>query len=88
MVQKAKNPHDLAVIGAHLAMLLASQRRYLSENARSRLRGSQVCFILIALALRVRVVAEPVLAFLLDHCQVGLAVMSTIVELSFMRIGV
>jgi hypothetical protein len=52
----------------------------LSEKAKSRLRGSKVCLITIALALRVCAVVEPVLAFLLDHCQVGLAVMSIIVN--------
>lgn len=69
-------------------VLLVGQRRYLSENARSRLRGSKVCLITIASALLVRVLAERVVAFLLDHCQVGLAVMSIIVEFSFSCVGV
>lgn len=70
-------------------MLLASQRRYLSEKARSRLRGNKVCLITIAPALLVRVLAERGLAFLLDHCQVGLAVMSIIGEFSsFFGVGV
>jgi hypothetical protein len=66
-----------------LAGLKGGQRRYLSEKAGSRLRGHKVCLTTIAPALLVRVPAERVVAFLLDHCQVGLAVMSIIVEFSF-----
>lgn len=71
-----------------VVVLWGGQRRYLSEKARSRLRGSKVCLITIAPALLVRVLAERVLAFLLDHCQVGFAVMSIIGELSFFCVEV
>jgi len=87
---ESKSPHDFAVMGIQLVwceVLLVSQRRYLSEKARSRLRGSKVCLITIAPALLVRVLAERALAFLLDHCQVGFAVMSIIVESSFSASG-
>jgi hypothetical protein len=88
---ESKNPHDLAVMGIQLVLGCGGrvgQRRYLSEKARSRLRGNKVCLITIAPALLVRVLAEPGLAFLLDHCQVGLAVMSIIGEFSFFCVGV
>lgn len=67
---------------------LARQRRYLSEKARSRLRGNNVCLITIAPELYARGLAERWLAFVLDHCQVGFAVMSIIAEFSFFLRGV
>jgi len=85
MLQKAKIPMTsrswgfCCIWGVGLGGV---QRRYLSEKARSRLRGSKVCLITIAPVLLVRVLAEGVLAFLLDHCQVGFAVMS-IIGISF-----
>jgi hypothetical protein len=64
-------------------VLLADQRLYLSEKARSRLRGSNVCLITATPALLVRVPNERVGVFLLDHCQVGFAVMFIISGISF-----
>jgi hypothetical protein len=81
---ESKNPHDFNVMAIQrCVVLLAGQRRYLSEKARSRLRGSKVCLITIPPALLVRVLADREFAFLLDQCKVGLAVMSIIVEFSF-----
>lgn len=53
---------------------LVDQRRYLSENARSRLRGSNACLRTVAPTLPVRVPSERAGVFLLDHSQVGFAV--------------
>lgn len=87
MLEKAKIPMTSRSWGFDWfwgVVLRGDQRRYLSEKARSRVRGSKVCLITIAPALLVRVLAERV-AFLLDHCQVGVAVMSIIGEFSFFR---
>ena len=91
MLHKAKIPMTSRSWGFNWflgVVLRVGQRRYLSEKARSRLRGNKVCLITIAPALLVRVLAERGLAFLLDHCQVGLAVMSIISEFSFFGVGV
>lgn len=53
---------------------LVDQRRYLSENARSRLRGSNACLRTVAPTLPVRAPSERAGVFLLDHSQVGFAV--------------
>ena len=67
-------------------ILLGDQRRYLSEKARSRLRGSNACLRTVAPALLVRALNERAGAFLLDHCQVGFAVMSIIGGSSFLYV--
>lgn len=85
MLQNAKIPMTSRSWGFRWSLgvgIRVGQRRYLSEKAKSRLRGSKVCLIAIAPAWLVRVLAEGVLAFLLDHCQVGFAVMS-IIGISF-----
>lgn len=90
MLQKAKIPMTTRSWGFSWfwgVVLRGSQRRYLSEKAWSRLRGSKICLITIAPALLVRVLPESVLAFLLDHFQVGFAVMSIIGEFPFFASG-
>lgn len=59
------------------------QRRYLNENATSRLRGSNNCLMTVGPALLARVLRERVGVFLLDTCQVGFAVMFIIGGISF-----
>ena len=53
---------------------LVDQRRYLSENTRSRLRGSNTCLRTEAPTLPFRTPSERAGVFLLDHSQVGFAV--------------
>ena len=87
MLQNAKIPMTLRSWGFRWSWgvgIRVGQRRYLSEKAKSRLRGSKVCLITIAPAWLIRVLAEGVLAFLLDHCQVGFAVMSIIGNFLFL----
>jgi hypothetical protein len=64
-------------------VLRIGQRRYFSENATSRLRGSNNCLKTVGLALLARVLIERVGVFLLDHCQAGFAVMFIIGAVSF-----
>lgn len=68
-------------------VLLAGQRRYFSENARSRLRGSMACLMTATPTLLVRVPGECAGVFLLAHCQVGFAVMFIIDGVSFFCVG-
>jgi hypothetical protein len=89
MLQNAKIPMTSQSWGFRWSWgvgIRVGQRRYLSEKARSRLRGSKVGLITIPPVWLVRVLAEGVLAFLLDHCQVGFAVMS-IIGISFFMFG-
>lgn len=64
-------------------VLLAGQRRYFCEKARSRLRGIGACLTTDAAAVPVRAPCERVGEFLLAHCQVGFAVMFIIDGISF-----
>lgn len=64
-------------------VLLAGQRRYFSENASSRLRGSMACLRAVAPALLVRAPGAGAGELLLAHCQVGLAVLFIIDGISF-----
>ena len=68
-------------------VLLAGQRRYFSEKARSRLRGNSACLTIATPALLVRVPGECAGGFLLAHCQVGFAVMFIIGGVSFFCVG-
>ena len=83
---ESKNPHDDGAMGIRISwgeVLLAGQRRYFSEKARSRLRGSRACLMTAAPKFPVRAAGERVGVFLLAHCQVGFAVMFIIVGISF-----
>ena len=86
MLQNAKIPMTSQSWGFRWSWdvgIRVGQRRYLSENATSRLRGRNNCLTTVGPALLARVLTERIGVFLLDHCQVGFAVMFIIGAVSF-----